>query len=216
MAKYDLVIFDLDGTIINSSPGIYSTANWTMSQLGLPVEVDMKQLKKFIGPPLKDCFKVTYNLEDSLLEKACEIYREGYAKHGKYLSTLYDGIEDVFKTLNSKSIKCAIGTMKNEPMAIDIAKNLDIYNQFEVIVGSDDLGNITKADVIRKIVKEVNVDLDRVVLVGDTEYDLIGAKDANVDFIAVTYGFGFTSDLQINSNITNIATSPKDILSCIL
>jgi phosphoglycolate phosphatase len=214
--NHKLVIFDLDGTLMNTSPGIFTTANWTMKELGLPIENDLNQLAKFVGPPLKDCFRVTYNLEESLIDKACEIYRKGYQEHGQYLATVYDGMEDLLKTLNDNGVDCAVGTLKYERIARNMIKDKGLDKYFKKVYGSNAAGTISKASICERIVKELGHDNKDSILVGDTLGDLRGAKLSNINFIAVTYGFGFDSETIQTDEMFSVCSNTKQILTSLM
>jgi phosphoglycolate phosphatase len=214
--KYKVAIFDLDGTLMNTSPGIFTTANWTMKQLGKPIETDLKQLAKFVGPPLKECFKVTFDLEDELIEKACTIFRKGYDEHGKHLAIPYEGMADLLETLNENNIICSVATMKYESPARDMIIEQDLDKYFKLVYGSDFEGIKTKASIITQILNELNVDKSEAVLIGDTLHDLRGAKEAGIDFIGVSYGFGFTSDYEITDYMVALCANPKEVLKEII
>jgi phosphoglycolate phosphatase len=214
--RYKIALFDLDGTLMNTSPGIFTTANWTMKQLGKPIETDLKQLSKFVGPPLKECFRVTFNLEEELIDEACEIFRKGYDEHGKHLATPYEGMAELLQSLNSNDIICSVATMKYEDPARDMIVEQDLDKYFKVVYGSDVEGIKTKSSIISQTLKELNIDPRDAVLVGDTQHDLIGAKEAGVDFIGVSYGFGFNSDSQLNENMIALCSKPMDILKEII
>jgi len=214
--NHKLVIFDLDGTLMNTSPGIFATANRTMKELGQPIETDLKKLAKFVGPPLKDCFRLTYNLDEELIDDACEIFRKAYEDHGQYLATIYDGMEELLQTLTENGVDCAVGTLKYEKVARNmiIDKGLDKY--FKRVYGSDPHGKLTKASICQRIVKELGHNNEDSVLVGDTMGDLGGAKLANIDFIAVSYGFGFNGESLQTDDIFSICSDTKQILNSLM
>lgn len=213
--NYKLVIFDLDGTLMNTAPGIFATANWTMKQLGKPIETDVQQLRKFVGPPLTECFKVTYDLEDELIDEACKIYRMKYEESGKHIATVYDGMEDVLQSLNDNDLICSIATNKYQEVARDMVEEQELEKYFNLVYGSDHAGTITKGGIISKIIDELNIDPKDAVMVGDTFSDLNGASEAGVDFIAVTYGFGFNNDSELTDDIVSFCPTTKDILDII-
>lgn len=216
MKKYKLIIFDFDGTLVNSSPGIYNTANWTIKQLGLEEVNDIEQLNKFIGPPLKDCFKLTYNLDDSLLDKACDIYRHQYEKKGQYEVETFDGIENLLNQLKSKNYILAVATMKYREIVFSMLEHLNLANYFEYIDGTNIEGTKYKAAILDEIVEHFNVEKNDAILIGDTIHDQNAAKEAEIDFLAVSYGFGFDKNTKMSPPMIGLATSPKDILSYIL
>ena len=216
MKKYKLIIFDFDGTLVNSSPGIYNTANWTIKQLGFDEVNDIKQLNKFIGPPLKDCFKLTYNLDDSLLDKACDLYRGQYESKGQYEAITFDGIEEILTQLKEMGYTLAVATMKYREIVFSMLEHLNLAKYFEYIDGTNIEGTKYKAAILDEIVEHFNVEKKAAILVGDTDHDKNAAKEAKIDFLAVSYGFGYDENTEISPPMIGLATSPKDILSYIL
>jgi phosphoglycolate phosphatase len=216
MKNYKLIIFDFDGTLVNSSPGIYNTANWTVKQLGLDEVTDIEQLNKFIGPPLKDCFKLTYNLDESLLDKACDLYRGKYEKSGQYEVEIFDGIENVLEQLKDKGYILAIATMKYREIVFSMLEHLDLVKYFEYIDGTNIEGTKYKAQILNEIVEHFNIDKKDSILIGDTDHDKDAAVEAKIDFLAVNYGFGYNKKTNLSKDMIGIASNPKDILSYIL
>ncbi|MDC7237363.1 MAG: HAD hydrolase-like protein [Sphaerochaetaceae bacterium] len=216
MKNYKLIIFDFDGTLVNSSPGIYNTANWTVKQLGLDEVEDIEQLNKFIGPPLKDCFKLTYNLDESLLDKACDLYRGKYEKSGQYEVEIFDGVENVLKQLRDKGYILAIATMKYREIVFSMLEHLDLVKYFEYIDGTNIEGTKYKAQILNEIVEHFNIDKKDSILIGDTDHDKDAAVEAKIDFLAVNYGFGYNKKTKVSKDMIGIASTPKDILSYIL
>ncbi|MDC7251135.1 MAG: HAD hydrolase-like protein [Sphaerochaetaceae bacterium] len=216
MKNYKLIIFDFDGTLVNSSPGIYNTANWTVKQLGLDEVEDIEQLNKFIGPPLKDCFKLTYNLDESLLDKACDLYRGKYEKSGQYEVEIFDGVENVLKQLRDKGYILAIATMKYREIVFSMLEHLDLVKYFEYIDGTNIEGTKYKAQILNEIVEHFNIDKKDSILIGDTDHDKNAAVEAKIDFLAVNYGFGYNKKTIVSKDMIGIASTPKDILSYIL
>ncbi len=216
MRNYKLVIFDFDGTIVDSSPGIYNTANYTVKQLGKDEETDVDKLNRFIGPPLKDCFKLTYNLEDELVDKACDIYRDRYFEIGQYEVKVFDNIEKVLKKLKDRGYILAIATMKYKEIVLSMLEHLNLAKYFEYIDGTNIEGTKYKAQILNEILVHFNAEKNEAVLIGDTYHDETAAKEAEIDFLAVNYGFGFNGNTKLSSNMIAIATSPSDILSYII
>lgn len=216
MKNYKLIIFDFDGTIVDSSPGIYNTANYTVKKLGKKEETNIEKLNQFIGPPLKDCFKLTYDLEDDLVEEACDIYRDRYFEKGQYEVHVFDHIEDVIKSLKDKGYILAIATMKYKEIVLSMLEHLNLAKYFEYIDGTNIEGTKYKAQILNEILEHFNLEKTDAVLIGDTYHDETAAKEAEIDFLAVNYGFGFDEDAKLSSNMIAIATSPNDILSYIL
>lgn len=185
---YKTVIFDLDGTLLDTSPGIYGSVRFAERVLGLE-PVDDKMLKHFVGPPPKEMYKKIYNLSETDAMKAVSAHRKYGMERAIYEAEVYEGMEDTLKSLRVKGLKLAVATLKKQTIAEAVLKNFHIYEYFDVIAGMDEAESLTKKDTIEKVKEYTG--LSNAVMVGDSEYDFLGARDANVDFIGVLYGFGF-------------------------
>lgn len=211
--KKDKILFDLDGTIIDSSNGIYKSVNYAMVKMGkkeLPEDV----LKTFIGPPLLDSFIHT-GMSQKEANLAISYYREMYQKEGMFLVTPYDGIEETLKGLSKKK-ELFVATSKPEYFAIKILENLSFNQYFKGIYGADLEGTRSEktAVIYYALLMERIETLSKVVMVGDRKHDILGAKEHNLDSIGVLYGFGDEEELQ-NAGATQIISRPIDLLKII-
>ena len=214
---YSIILFDLDGTLMNTSPGIFDTANYTMRQLGFP-PVPERQLRKFVGPPLKECFKVACRLDDSLIPEACAIYRKRYDEKGRFMAEVYDGMTGVLETLRNEGRQIAVATLKHEKLANEVLEYFKLSPYFDAIVGADLDGVRTKAGIIEMALERLGGrDKSLSLMIGDTPHDLIGAQTAGVDLLAVDYGFGFPRGVDLSSEpgVVGVADSPVAILPII-
>lgn len=207
------VLFDFDGTLFNTSEGIFRTANYTMHKLGKQGSDDVEQLSKFVGPPLRDCFRITFGLEDEYIEDAVRIYREEYKKNGALRCKVYPGILETIDELHKRGIKVGVCTLKYDTLVKYIIKEKAVAPYFDVIKGTDDLGKITKADCITLAYKELGLNADEILMVGDTNNDALGAKGAGVAFVGVDWGFGYKKGKSVEG--INIISSAKEILNYI-
>jgi phosphoglycolate phosphatase len=214
--KFKLVIFDLDGTLLNTSPGIFSSANNTMKQLGLQPEDDVNQLSKFIGPPIVQCFKKAFNLEDSLIKEAVEKYRIEYSLHGQYNAIEYPQVRETLVQLQAKGYLLAVGTLKHEEIATNMMNYFDFASFFSSIRGADIDSKLSKADIVGKVLEDLHIAPCDAVLVGDTLHDLEGAREAGVGFIAVDYGFGFPRGQQVIEGMLQIVSSPSELFTLLV
>lgn len=216
MNKHKLIIFDFDGTLVNSSSGIYSTANWVVKQLGYEEVSDLDQLSKFIGPPIQDCFRITYNLEESLIDKACDLFHYKYDKEGIYKAEVFDGIEPVLQELKDRGYILAVASMKYDKSIKIMLKHLKLDQYFDFAEGTNKDGTKLKTVILDEIIEHFKLDKKDAVLVGDTYHDKEAAIDSNIDFLAVSYGFGYGKDSQVSSDMIAMASSVNEILSYIL
>ncbi len=187
------ILFDLDGTLLDTSPGIFESANHTMRAMGFK-ELPDAQLRKFVGPPLAACFRVACGLEEHLIPTACDIYRAKYAADkAMFKAEPYPGIIELLDMLRARGLSLSIATLKLEPLAITILEHFGLAPYFETVAGADKDGLLTKADIIDIALKRMGVtDRSRALMVGDTPHDQEGARIAGVDFIGVDWGFGFS------------------------
>lgn len=204
-------LFDLDGTLMDTSEGIFHTANYTVASLGLEPCYDERQLRKFVGPPLKQCFSIVYGYsDDELLERCVEVYRKEYEKVGMHLCHLYEGIEKTILELRRRGVKTGVCTLKYERLARMIFEEKGILSLFDTVHGTNHEGTITKADCITSACADLSVDPDETILVGDTVNDLEGARSAKVGFAAALWGFGFDATSRIDYGVR--LSRPEEIL----
>ena len=216
MSKYDIALFDLDGTISSSAEGIRLCIQKTLDKMGKP-HPDLSDYSKYIGPPLVHTFRDLCKLSENDAQKAVEIYVKFYDEFGIDANRLYDDMEDVLKTLKDSGVKLAVCSSKHEDIATLVVKKLGVYDYFCDVCGSAvDSSRKEKQELIPYALSKVDSkDTDRVVMIGDTKFDAIGAKLCNVDFIGVTYGYGATCDM-VDAGASTFAHTPKDLLPLIL
>ena len=185
------VLFDFDGTIADSSEGIFHTALYTVRKLGITKEYTEEELRRFVGPPLRRCFVEAFGLDESLLDEAVKIYRKEYNRTGMLMMHLYPGLEKLLIELRKRGIRIGAATFKSEELARRCLGNMRIIGYFDSIRGSNPSEDLTKGDIINKAIEDLDESRDTILMVGDTENDRKGAADAAVQFLGVTYGFGF-------------------------
>ncbi len=191
--QYDAVLFDLDGTLTDSSLGIITCAKLALDHYN--IEVPMEQMKTFIGPPLRDTFQ-KYGMNPEEAENAVKIFRARYEKVGKYENEPYDGIEELLKKLKDEGVLLYVATSKPEETAIDILKKFQLAQYFDEIAGaSKDKSRDSKSAVIRYLLNKVGEE-KQMIMVGDTIFDIEGARQEGLDCIAVTWGFGDIEEMK--------------------
>ena len=187
------VLFDFDGTLADSSDGIFHTALYSIRQLGIAREYGEEQLRRFVGPPLRDCFRVAFDLDPSLIDEAVRIYRGEYLRTGYRMMRLYPGVKELLMSLRSLSIMTGVATFKGEELVKSCLDNLGVLSLFDSVHGSDERESRTKGDIISMVVSDMAIGRDEALMVGDTVNDRKGAEEAGVPLLAVTYGFGFNA-----------------------
>lgn len=212
---YKTVLFDLDGTITDPGLGITNSVMYALEKYHIKVE-DRSDLYPFIGPPLKESFEKYYHFSDEESSCAVAYYREYFSEKGIYENVLYDGMAEVLEYIKSSGRKLILATSKPEQFAIQILKYFEIEKYFDFIAGATmDETRVKKAEVIAYALKSYEItDLPSVVMVGDREHDIFGAKEAGIDSVGVLYGYGSREELQ-SAGATYIAKNVGEIIGFI-
>lgn len=193
---YRLVIFDLDGTLLNTSTGIIASVKYALVANEKRIPSD-DVLKGFIGPPLKRSFVNLLDIEEYEADKLVEDFRKKYRNHDIYLAELYDGILDIVEYLHNLGVKLAIATYKPQDMALRLISHFAIDKYFKVIAGADSEGNKTKADLISEVRDKFSSYNDsEILMIGDCYSDAEAAKLQNISFLGVSYGFEIRDTLR--------------------
>ncbi len=217
MVNKKLVIFDLDGTLLDTSEGIMHCYDSTGTALGL-IRNELSYRKIVIGGPLSDGFNTLYKIPNKeTLNTAIELYRKLYKESGIKMFSAYDGIEQLLKSLKDNGIYTATATLKLESFAREMLKSAGIAQYFDLIKGFNGDESCTKAYILNQVVNELGISKSDAVLIGDSKYDAVGAQSEGIDFIGVSYGFGIKEggDNDAFKSIY-IAKSPQDIKTFLL
>lgn len=211
--KYDAVLFDLDGTLSESAPGIKYSLEAALKKAGYPVP-DLSDYSVYVGPPLINTLVDIYSMTREEADKTADIYRSIYNETGKYKNRLYPGMEELLTILCQSGTKLAVATSKYEPFAVDVVKIIGAYEYFDRVCGSNlDGSRKDKKDIVEYARRELGLDsAAKMVLVGDTFYDTKGAVAAGIDFIGAEYGYGI-KQLMVDAGGNKFASSPMDILN---
>lgn len=190
MPQFDVVLFDFDGTIADTSPGIKEGLLHAFSVNNLPLMTD-KEMDKFIGPPLDDSFEKYCRVTREKATAMVLDFREHYHVKGIDKFIIYPGVEAAIKILKEKGLLVALATSKPEPMAVHILKKSGLYDYFDIIQGATLDGSlIKKNDIVHHVLNSDKANGKRALMVGDTEFDIIGAHKNNIPCLWVNYGFG--------------------------
>ena len=210
MAKYRAVLFDLDGTINDSGPGIMNSVRYALEKMGYP-PLEEATLRKYVGPSLLYSFQTFSHMNGEEAERAIALYRECYSAGEAYNLTVYDGMEELLEALRENGVRCAVVTSKPQLKSEDILEHFDLLRYFECVTGpSPEDGSNQKSVLIRAALRKMNLQKEDVVMVGDTRFDIIGAAQAGCDSIGVTYGYGTEEELR-QSGAAFLASSPWEI-----
>ncbi len=191
------LLFDLDGTLTDSRPGITRSVQYALEAFDIHVD-DLDSLRPFIGPPLYESFMRFYHFSEEQAHRAVAKYREYFAEKGLFENDVYEGIIPLLQDLKAQGKTLAIATSKPTVFAQQIAEHFAFASYFEVIIGSElDGSRIHKGDVIAYALEQLKIeDKSQVVMIGDREHDIIGARQNGVVGIGVFYGYGSLEELQ--------------------
>ena len=195
---YKLIALDLDGTLTESGEGITKSVQYALERIGKP-EPDLEKLKVFIGPPLMEMFMQYAQIDEATAKQAVEIYRERYSVTGIFENAVYPGIENMLAQLEKKGYILAVASSKPEVNVRQILDHFGLTRYFTEIGGSELNGRRTnKTEVIEDVLKRLNMDKhrDQVIMVGDKEHDVYGARKAGLECIAVSFGYGTEEELK--------------------
>ena len=210
---YKICLFDLDGTITDSAPGIVNSVIYALKQFGIE-ETDREKLLQFIGPPLTESFHRFYGFTEEESWKAVEYYREYYAEKGIFECTVYEGLEDALKKIKESGRKILVATSKPEVYAKRIIEHFGLTKYFDYIAGMElDGGRGTKAQVIEYALETCKIkNRDEVLMIGDREHDVFGAENLGIDCVGVLYGFGSREELE-KAGAKYVISRPEDLIN---
>ncbi len=210
MSKYKYILFDLDGTITESGPGIMNAAKYALKHFGIE-ETDLDKLRLFVGPPLDESFMNRYGFNKEKALEAIAKFREYYNVTGIFENSVYEGMPELLDNLKKSGHKIAIASSKPQVMVHRVLEHFNIKNYFDVIVGCElDGRRSQKEEVIEEVLSQLGFKKDDsiadMVMVGDRCYDVTGAKEFNLPCIGVLYGYGTKKELEEAGAVATAAT----------
>ena len=190
----DLVVFDLDGTLVDSREDIAAAIGFGIKQVSGP-EVPKEEIFPLIGRPLVEMFEqLLPNIMKDRAQEAAQAYRKNYFEHCTDRSRLYPGVMECLKQL--EGIPLAIATTKMTFMAVQVIEKLNLSNRFALVHGSDGIPHKPDPTVLRQVLDKLGFDANKSWMIGDTVYDIQAAKAIGMHTCAVTYGIGNANDLH--------------------
>ncbi len=211
---YQYVLFDLDGTLDNSCPGITKSVAHALTYFG--IEADPQSLLGFIGPPLTWSFPHYYPVTEGKTAFCMEKFREYYNEKGYLEGQMYRGIPHLLQALKEAGIRLGVATSKPEMYVLPILTHMGIEEYFDVACGADPDETLTKADVIRDAIEQLGAPpKETVLMVGDREHDIIGATLNGLDACGVLWGYGSEEELQ-KHGAKYIVKTPEDLANLLV
>ena len=188
------ILFDLDGTLTDSGEGIINCAILALEHYGLPIP-DREEMRTFVGPPLHESF-IRHGVPEDKAEEAIAIYRSRYIPIGAFENTPYPGVRALLEQLKEQGYTLYVATSKPETTSVKILEHFDLAKYFDCICGASmDLSRNSKEAVIEYLL-QLNGRTDNMVMVGDTKFDIIGAKAHGIPAIGVSWGYGKVEDME--------------------
>ena len=215
MKKYDIIAFDLDGTLSDPSHGLIASFVYALKKLGINYGTP-EHLKRFIGPPIYEAWQEEFGFTPEESANALLIFREYYQVYGWWDNVLYPGVPEMLKELKEAGKTIVLATSKPEIFAKKILNLYDIAKYFDFIGGAaTDKVRDRKHEVLEYSLNAVNADRTRAILVGDRIYDAEGARVCGIDSMGVLYGHGSREEIS-SAPFKFVAENVEDINKILL
>lgn len=206
------ILFDLDGTLTDSGEGIINCATLALRHFGLPIP-SYTDMRTFVGPPLRDSF-IRFGVPADQADEAIRVYRSRYIPTGMFENTPYPGIRELLETLRAEGYTLYVATSKPEEMSVTILEKFDLAKYFHRICGASiDSSRSTKDAVIAYLLESSGAKED-MVMVGDTKYDILGAKAHGIPAIGVGWGYGKVEEME-EAGAVGIAETMDELIGLI-
>ena len=207
MFQYDLILFDLDGTLLDTSPGIFNSVRFAERRMHLK-NIPDERLREFVGPPPKKMYMDVYGLDEASALQAARYHREYGRTKAIYEAEPYPDMVQTLQQLKSNGFKLGVATLKSQEIAEEVLRLNGMLDLFMCVVGMDKDETRKKVDTIH--MAQLYTNTKKAVLVGDSFYDYEGAIATGIDFIGVLYGFGFK---ECETYPFATIKSPSDLIS---
>lgn len=214
--RFKNIIFDFDGTLIDSRPGVVKTFKKVVGELASK-KLKEKEITQLIGKPLAQIISILLNTNDeALIKKGCGLFQEYYNEKEIYHNILYPGIEEILRLFKKQSLQLFIVSNKIESFIKKILEQHNLKEYFNAILGTDGTDKQSKKpDQIKNLLNLYKLKKPETVMVGDTENDILAAKENSIYSIGVTWGYGSESNL-IKAGADTICHTPLELKQFII
>lgn len=195
------ILFDLDGTLTDPKEGITKAVAYALNHYGIEVE-DLDSLCPFIGPPLTDSYTKFYGFGPEQAREGVQIFREYFQARGWQENKEYPGMKEMLKELKAAGHVLLVATSKPEAFAKKILEHFGMDQYFDMIGGADmEETRVRKGDVIRYVLDTMGIgcsqeERSQMIMVGDREHDVLGARELGIDCVGVLYGYGTREEME--------------------
>nr|MBE6544822.1 HAD family hydrolase [Oscillospiraceae bacterium] len=215
MKKYDVIAFDLDGTLTDPENGLIEGFMYAFKKMGVTGYGDRESLRRFIGPSLYVVWQEEFGFNEKTVIDAIEKFREYYNVYGWWDNKVYEGIENLLASLKAEGKTLVLATSKPEDTAIKIMKLFGLDKYFDFLGGAAGDNRDHKWQVLDYSLNAVGADRSKAILIGDRMYDAEGAKVCGIDSIGVSWGHGSREELE-SSGFTLLADTPREVKDILL
>ena len=214
--NYTHAFFDLDGTLTDSAPGIVNSVCYALKKMGIEPP-SKEKLTCFIGPPLAWSFSTYFGMNKTDSLRAVDAYREYYRAGGMLENSVYDGVVELLKRLRQAGVICVVATSKPHVFANRILQHFSLDSYFTLVAGPElDGTRGEKSEVIAYAMEQLGLsDCNRILMIGDREHDVLGAKKFGMDSIGVLWGFG-TEDELLRAGATYVCRNTDEVAAIFL
>ena len=215
MPHYPTVLFDLDGTLVDSAPGITQTIAYTLREMGAEVP-PMSDLLHWVGPPLPESFRIRAGMDHNTAERAIAVYRERYLEVGAYDSRLFDGTGPLLKDLKAKGHTLALATSKPQTPAVLMLEHFTLAHHFDVVAAArDDETRGAKHLIIEDALEGLRakgLSTSPIIMIGDRVHDIEGAKAHGIESVAVSWGYGTPEEWEHADYLVHTPRQLRELL----
>ena len=214
MTGYTTLLFDLDGTLTDSTEGIIRCLDHALEQMGFDIPEDKN---KFLGPPLYSSFAEFCGMNEEQVREAVRIFRERYSTVGLFENRVYEGIPEMLERLKNGGKRLMVATSKPDVYAVRIFERFGLAQFFEFVGGTDINGTRNnKDDVIEYVFDKCNItDRSKVLMIGDRRHDVLGAHKTGIKCMGILWGFGSAEELT-EAGADYIAATPQEAADMLL
>ena len=207
------ILFDLDGTLTDSGEGIINCVIYALERFGLPIP-ERDSLRYFVGPPLHESF-IKQGVPADQAEEAVAVYRERYVPTGMFENTPYPGVRELLERLKEAGYTLYVASSKPEWMCVEILKHFDLAKYFDQICGATMDTSRTNKEAVIAYLLGISGTSEKMIMVGDTKFDVLGAKFHGIPCIGVSWGYGKVSEMQ-EAGAVAISDTMEQLLDALL
>lgn len=214
MKKYDTLLFDLDGTLTDSTEGILNCLIYAIERMGFEVPEDTNI---FLGPPIRQSFAEFLGMNGEQVDEAVRIFRERYSDTGLFENRVYDGIPGMLERLKSGGKRLMVATSKPQVYAVRIFERFGLAQYFEIVGGAElDGSRDYKDEVIEYVLAKAGItDRSTVLMIGDRRQDVLGAHKTDIECMGILWGYGSVEELT-QAGADYIARTPQEAADMLL